>query len=277
MMEVSTAQEKSEQIFFAQPKAHHNKVADLNKTVPTDLLKMIAFFEQCQVTDKMAGILKKIAKDKKQLTEKTMAHPPATRSRESSYKQHCCHKYRDYHQSDQRDCDDCRLTIVIKTINMMIVVGATTRTQRATSPTARRMIASAITPKKRATRPCTMTSPLHQAPAICPEEGVNLVQDLLRTLVLVLGLALAQAAGATTTIMSTKIIASQAQPPSTGICTPRTMMTDITIARTKAILSLPPSPLQRQRRSAPRNRALHHQRIYVSHCMSRFQVGNQTF
>jgi hypothetical protein len=42
--------------------------------------------------------------------------------------------------------------------------------------------------------------------AICPEEGVNLAQDLLCALVL--GFALAQAAGATATIMSTKMIAS---------------------------------------------------------------------
>ncbi len=55
-----------------------------------------------------------------------------------------------------------------------------------------------------------MTSPLCQAPAICPEEGVNLVPDLLCALVLVLALAHAQAAGATTTIMSNKMIASQA-------------------------------------------------------------------
>ncbi len=33
-----------------------------------------------------------------------------------------------------------------------------------------------------------MTSPLRQTPAICPEEGVNLVPDLLCTLVLVLAL-----------------------------------------------------------------------------------------
>ncbi len=63
-MDVPTAQEKSEQIFFAQPKAHQNKFANLNKMVPTDPLKMIAFFEQCQATNKVAGILEKIAKDK---------------------------------------------------------------------------------------------------------------------------------------------------------------------------------------------------------------------
>ncbi len=53
-----------------------------------------------------------------------------------------------------------------------------------------------------------MTSPLCQALAICPEEGVDLVPDHLSTLVPALGLALAQAAGATTTIMLTKMIAS---------------------------------------------------------------------
>ena len=53
-----------------------------------------------------------------------------------------------------------------------------------------------------------MTSPLPQAPAICPEEGVNLIQDLLQVLVLILGLALAQAAGAMKTIMSNNMIAS---------------------------------------------------------------------
>ncbi len=58
-----------------------------------------------------------------------------------------------------------------------------------------------------------MTSPLCQALAICPEEGVDLVPDHLCAL----GLALTQAAGATTTIMSTKMIASQVQLPSTGI------------------------------------------------------------
>jgi hypothetical protein len=44
-IDVPTAQEKSEQIFFAQPKTHQNKFANLNKMVPTDPLRMIAFFE----------------------------------------------------------------------------------------------------------------------------------------------------------------------------------------------------------------------------------------
>ena len=104
-MEVPTAQEKREQIFFAQPKAHQNKFADLNKIVPTDPLKMIAFFEQCQTTNKAAGILEKIAKDK-QPKERKMAQLPAAHSHESSYRQHRSCKYCDYHQSNQRDSDD---------------------------------------------------------------------------------------------------------------------------------------------------------------------------
>jgi hypothetical protein len=95
-MDIPTAQEKSEQIFFAQPKVHQNKFTNLNKTVPTDPLKINAFFEQCQATHKVAGILEKITKDK-QPKEMEAAQLPVTRSRESNYCQHCSHKYHDYH------------------------------------------------------------------------------------------------------------------------------------------------------------------------------------
>jgi hypothetical protein len=145
------------------------------------------------------------------------------------------------------------LIIVIKMIDAMIVVDAMTRKQGTTSNTIRRMIASAITSRKRATRPCTMTSPLRRVLAIHPEEGVNLVPDLLCALALVL--ALAQAAGATKTIMSNNMITSRAQPPNTGVRIPRKMMMDITIAPTRAIAFSSPSLLQRQRKViAPRNR-----------------------
>jgi hypothetical protein len=52
-----------------------------------------------------------------------------------------------------------------------------------------------------------MTSTLCQVSAICPEEGVNLVPD--HRCALGLALILAQAAGATTTIMLTKTTASR--------------------------------------------------------------------
>jgi hypothetical protein len=105
-MDVPMAQEKNEQIFFAQPKAHQNKLVDLNKTVPSNPLRMIAFFKQCLATDKAADVLDKIAKDKKQPKEKKTAYLPVASSHESSYHQHCSHKYRDYHQSNQRNRDD---------------------------------------------------------------------------------------------------------------------------------------------------------------------------
>jgi hypothetical protein len=67
--------------------------------------------------------------------------------------------------------------------------------------------------------------------------------------------------------------------PKCGYLTPpRVMMVDTSIALTRAILFLPHSPLQWQRKViAPRNRESPQQRIYVSHCMSLFQIGNQTF
>jgi hypothetical protein len=88
------------------------------------------------------------------------------------------------------------LSIFIKTINATTVLIMKIRSQRAASPMKRNMIASVIISRKRATRPCAMTSPLSQVRTIFPEKGVALVQDLLPALVL--GLALAQAAGATT-------------------------------------------------------------------------------
>ena len=121
-----------------------------------------------------------------------------------------------------------------------------------------------------------MTSPLHQVPAICLEEGVNLVPDHLCNLGL--GLALAQAAGAMTITMWLRMTASQARFPSAGTRTPpRVMTADTSIALTRAIPFLPPSLLQRQRKvSTPRNKELRQQRIHVFHGMSLFQIRNQT-
>ena len=136
-------------------------------------------------------------------------------------------------------------------INAVIVVDVMTRTRGTASPTTRRMITSAITSRKKVTRPCTMTSPLRRAPTVCPEKGVNL--DLPHALDLVL--ALAQATEATKTIMLNNMIGSRAQRPKAGVRTPRTMTTDITIAQIRAIAFLPPSLLQRQREViTPRNK-----------------------
>ncbi len=69
---------------------------------------MIAFFEQCQATNKVAGVLDKSAKDKKQTTEKKTAHLPTVHSRKSSYPQHRSHNCHDYHQSNRCNCNDHR-------------------------------------------------------------------------------------------------------------------------------------------------------------------------
>jgi hypothetical protein len=106
------------------------------------------------------------------------------------------------------------------------------------------MIASKITPRKKGNEAMHNDQSSKLSAGNFPEKEVNLVQDLLCTLNL--GLALAQAVGATTTIMLTKMIASQVQSPSVGTRTPpRVTMADAFIALTKAILSLPPSLLRR--------------------------------
>jgi hypothetical protein len=65
---------------------HQFKIAATNKMMTMDLLWLIAFFKQCQAANKAAGVLEKIAKDKKQLKEKKTAHLPVVCSRESSYR-----------------------------------------------------------------------------------------------------------------------------------------------------------------------------------------------
>jgi hypothetical protein len=127
-MNVPTVQEKSEQIFFAQPKAHQNKFADLNKTVPANLLRMITFFEQCQATDKAAGILKKIAKDKKQPKKRVrlmfLLHIAVNRATSSTVTTNIATTI----EATNVIVMFTDLIIIIEMINTMIVVDATTRT-----------------------------------------------------------------------------------------------------------------------------------------------------
>jgi hypothetical protein len=139
------------------------------------------------------------------------------------------------------------------------------------------MITSTITSRKRARRPCTMTSSLCRGWAIHPPKGVALNQDLLCARIL--GLALAQAAGARTITLRLKMTASQARSPRAGTCiSPRVIMADLSIALTGAIPFLPPSPLQRQREvRAPPNRESCQQRTHASYLKSLFQKGKKTF
>ncbi len=276
-MEVPTAQENSEQIFFAQPKAHQFKFADLNKMVPTDPLKLIVFFEQCQATDKAAGVLEKIAKDKKQPNKKKTAHLPAAHSRELSYQQHYCHKYCNYNQSNWRNCNNHQPDYCHWVDWRHDCPQRNAKDLKSSKSYKKKDDCKGNHFKKRETRPCIMTSPLCWAWTICPEEGVVLAQDLLCALVL--NLALTWAAGATTITMWLRMTAIWVHSQSTGTPTPpRVMTADVSIALTRVIPFLPPSLLQRGRKvRAPKNRESHQQRIHVSHCMSLLQMGNKTF
>jgi hypothetical protein len=158
-MELPTAQKKSKQIFFTQPKAHQFKFVEMNKIVTMDPLRLIAFFEQYQATDKAAGVLEKITKEKNSQKRRTqlifLSHTAVNQATGSIVT---------ISATIIKAADAIEMTnnptIVIKTINTTIILVAIARTIRATSPMRRRMIASAITSRKRATRPCTMTSPL---------------------------------------------------------------------------------------------------------------------
>ncbi len=169
------------------------------------------------------------------------------------------------------------MTIVNEMIDTAITLIAKTRTTRTKSPMRIRMIASAITSRKIATRPCIMTSPLCQVQIPHQKKGVTPIQDLVLALVLVLALAGAAATGAMLTIMWLAMTASWADTPSASTRTPLTMMTmDISITLARAILISPPSPLQKQRTrvSVPPNRMLHQQsKICVSHFVSSSQIG----
>jgi hypothetical protein len=155
-MELPTAQEKSEQIFFAKPKVHQFKFTETNKMVHMDPLWLIAFFEQCQTANKATIVLNMI-KEKKQSKEKKTTHLPVAHSHDSSYQKHCC-KNCNYHQSNQHVCNkqhhDSR-----HQDNQCHDHSCCEDKDYKKRSTRRRMIASVVTSRRRATRPCTTTSP----------------------------------------------------------------------------------------------------------------------
>jgi hypothetical protein len=151
---------------------------------PTHPLKMIAFFEQCQATNKAAGVFKKIAKDKNQPKEKKMAHRSAAHSRELNYQHHCSHKYCNYHQSNWRNRVDRQSDYHHQDDQHHGCPGRNNKDSKSATSYDKKDDCKHNHSKKKRTRPCTMTSPLHQAWAIYLEEGFVLVQDLLCTIVL---------------------------------------------------------------------------------------------
>ncbi len=154
--------------------------------MPSDPLRMIAFFKQCQVTNKAAGVLDKITKDKSsQRKKKQLMFLPHVAVNQATISFAVITTVTIIKATNTITMIT-NLTIVIEAIDATIALNLTTRTQKAPSPMTRRMIASKITPRKGATRPCVMTSPPSQVLAFQPEKVVNLVQDLLCLLILVL-------------------------------------------------------------------------------------------
>jgi hypothetical protein len=185
MMDIPTAQEKSEQIFFVQPKVHQNKFADLNKMVPANLLRMMPSSSSVKRPTRRLAFSRRLPRtrsnQKKRVRLIFLQHIAVNRATSSTVATDIVITI----EATNVIATTADLIILIKMIDAMIVVNVTTRTQGTISPTTRRMIASAIPSRKRATRPCTMTSPLRRAPEIRLEEGVDLVPDLLCALVLV--------------------------------------------------------------------------------------------
>jgi hypothetical protein len=103
-MELPTAQERAEQIFLGQPKMHQMKYAEMHKTVPYNIVPLIAFFEQCHNADQVSRVLDKLKKGKKKVNQDTDCKKALT-GREQGCKKNM---YHDTHHSSQDCYHDCR-------------------------------------------------------------------------------------------------------------------------------------------------------------------------
>jgi hypothetical protein len=213
-MELPTVQEKSKEIILMQPKEHQFKFAETNKTVPTDPLWLVAFFEQCQTANKATGVLYKL-KEKKQPKERRrlifLLLAAVTQTTGIIVA-----RTMTIIKATDATMTNVNMTVAIKTINTTIILVARRRT-KGKSPTRRKMTVNTITSKRGTMRTCTMTTLLHQARTLCPKKGVAPCQGLLLTHDLVLALAQTAAKGRTT--MSPRMMASQAAPSSASIHT----------------------------------------------------------
>jgi hypothetical protein len=137
---VPRAQENSEQNFFLQPKAHQNKFANLNKTVPTNPLRMIAFFEQCQATNKAADVLEKIAKTRSRPRKgKRLIFLPRIAANQATVIITVTGITITI-KATNAIATIANLTIIIETIDATIVVDVTIRSQGAPSPMTRKIM-----------------------------------------------------------------------------------------------------------------------------------------
>jgi hypothetical protein len=209
--------------------------------VTTDLLWLISYFEQCQAANKAAGILEKIAKDKKQQKKRKrwLIFPSCAALNQATGS--IVTISGTIIKATNAMAMTNNATIIIKAINATNILVAMTRTIRATSPMRRRMIASVNFKIKSDKAMHNNQSSLSSADTLS-KKVVTLPQDLLHALVPIL--ALAWVAGATTTIMCLMMIASWAHSLSAGTRTPpRAMTADTSIALTRLMPCLLHSPL----------------------------------
>ncbi len=101
-MELLTAQERAEKIFLGQLKMHQMKYAEMPKTVPADVVPLVAFFKQCHHADQASGLLDKLKKGKKKAyQDNDCKKAPTTRDRGCRK-----HSYRDTHRSSRERYHD---------------------------------------------------------------------------------------------------------------------------------------------------------------------------
>jgi hypothetical protein len=159
-MELPTVQEKSEYIFLMQPKAHQYKFTETNKTVPMDLFWFIAFLSSVRLPMKWLGSLTRSRRKSRQKRRRWLIFSLLTTVIQATTNSIVARTPTTIKVINVIAVTN-NIAIFIKTIDATITLIAKTRTTRTKSPTRGKMIAYAITSRKRETRPCTTTSPLY--------------------------------------------------------------------------------------------------------------------
>jgi hypothetical protein len=114
------------------------------------MLKLISFFEQCQAAKKVTDVLEKILKDKNNQKRRRWLIFPLCIAVNQATSSIVATSNTTTIKATNAITMTNDPTIVIETIDATIVLVATIRTLRATSPMKRRMNASAITSRKKA-------------------------------------------------------------------------------------------------------------------------------
>ncbi len=211
---VAQGTRESKQIFLVQLKAHQFKLPQSNKTIPTNPLWLVTFFEQCQTANKAASVLDKL-KEKKLLKEKRTDHLPVACCQGLNHRHHY-RKNSNHHLRDWRNHNKCRHDSCHWNDRRKDHPCCKDKDKK--NSYKKRDDCNVITLKWRK-RLCTTTIPSPWAWTLCPEKGVAPYQGLLLAHAPVLVLAQAGTKGAIWNIMSSMMTAREAVPSSKVICT----------------------------------------------------------